>query len=261
MPAQSLSTALTAAVDVRLDLAEAPHVSLPVWSSSEGIDGPNRRNPNVWTGSSVDLSGKALWNSFTGSYGTTAISPRHIVYAHHVNGLYPKGTVVRFVTMDDVMVERHVLSSDRVGDSDLDLSTLESELPASVHWFKVMPENWFLRCLRRAPGSQGGLPCVIMDANSQAISVADITGFQSGGLFAIGSPVVVRRRAFERLLSRGDSGSPMFVLLGNELFLDGLFKTARGGTEIGSRISVLNSLMASTGCNVSQAALAGIDSP
>jgi len=226
---------------------------MPVWTSQK--DAPPAsyaRNPFVWTGPRIDLTGKAVWNSRTTSFGTTAISPLHVIYAEHVAGLYPPGTIIRFVAKDDAVVERIVKSSVRIGDTDIDLSTLDTPLPGTIHWFKVMPAKWFVGCSRQAPGSVGGLPCVIMDGNTQSIAVKDVAGF-GPGVFVTGSPVDRRRVAFTRELHPGDSGSPMFILIGGELILDGIYHTPQGGSEVSACIAALDTAMRPGGFHVTVA--------
>jgi len=252
--AQDISASTTAAIHGLLIAASAPAISMPVWTSRPDSAPSYRRNPTVWTGAAISLTGKAAWNSFTGTCGTTAISPRHVVYAEHVKGLYPSGTTVRFVTDRDEAVERTVISSVRIGSTDIDLSTLDRPLPETIHWFKVMPAHWFLKCARRAPGTVGGLPCVVMDANTQSVSLADLAGFYSSG-FATEPPADSLRLSFARTLYRGDSGSPMFLLLGSELVLDGIFGVVRGGSEISSHIAALDAAMQGSGCQVTVADL------
>jgi hypothetical protein len=252
--AQNITLATTAAVQRLLAAAGDPAISMPVWTSRR--DSPPaayRRNPAIWTGA-IDLTGKAVWNSHTGAYGTTAISPLHIVYADHVNWLYPAGTIVRFVANDDTAVERLVVSSVRIGATDIDLSTLDAPLPETIHWFKVMPEHWFLKCARRAPGTLGGMPCLVMDGNTESVTVKDIAGFYSAG-FITATPADPRRRSFTRELRVGDSGSPMFVLVDGELVLDGIYHSAQAGPEVSANILALNAAMRGSGYQVTVADL------
>jgi hypothetical protein len=258
--AQNITPVTSIAVQRLLETAADPAVSMPVWNLRR--DSPPAdyvRNPVVWTGAWVDLTGKAVWNSFTGAYGTTAISPRHVVYADHVNGLFPTGTIVRFVANDNTTVERIVVSSTRIGKTDLDLSTLDSPLPETIHWFKVMPKGWFLHCTRRAPGIAGAMPCIVLDANTESVSVKDLAGFFAGG-FATGFPADTRRRLFTRELRVGDSGSPMFILIDGQLVIDGIYSTAQGGVDLSSQIPDLNAAMKGSGFGVTTAQLSDLAS-
>jgi hypothetical protein len=253
--AQDITATTTVAIRTLLRDASEPASSMPVWTlHRDSPPAAYRRNPVVWTGGAIDLTGKAVWNSHTGAYGTTAISPLHIVYAEHVNGLYPAGTIVRFVANDNLAVERLVVSSVRIGVTDLDLSTLDAPLPETIHWFKVMPEHWFLKCARHAPGSLGGMPCLVMDGNTESVAVKDIAGFYPGG-FITAIPADPRRQAFTRELYLGDSGSPMFILFGGELMLDGIYHSAQAGPEVSSNIRALNAAMSGSGYQVTIASL------
>jgi len=259
--AQNLTPWAVASVQERLLAAADPAIAMTLWSTRR--DSPPAgyvRNPRVWTGPSVDLTGKAVWNSWTGSYGTTAISPRHVVYAEHVNGLYPAGTIVRFVAGDNSVVERIVAASVRIGATDLDISTLDDPLPGTIHWFRIMPRHWFLHCARTVPGIEGAMPCLVMDGNTQSVSVKDLAGF-SEGVFLTTAPVDARRRQFTRNLRLGDSGSPMFILLGGEAVLDGLYHTAQGGVEVGSYARELDAAMAGSGFQATIADFSGVTPP
>jgi hypothetical protein len=173
-----------------------------------------------------------------------------------VSGLYPAGTIVRFVAKDGEPVERIVRSSARIGATDIDLSTLDAPLPGKIHWFKVMPGNWFFRCSRQAPGTAGRLPCIIMDGNTQCVAVKDVATF-APGVFETMTPVDKRRLAFTRELHPGDSGTPMFILFGGELILDGLYHTPQGGSEVSSCIGDLNTAMRGSGYQVTVADFSG----
>jgi hypothetical protein len=255
---QDITPESTFEVQRLLLAADPPGFSMPIWSSRKDTPPPSYdRSPFVWTGSKIDLTGKAVWNSRTHYFGTTAISPLHVIYAHHAGGTYPAGTIVRFVTIDDTPVERRVKSSVRIGASDIDLSTFDAPLPVTIHWYKVMPEHWFLHASRQAPGTSGRLPCLVMDGNTQCISVKDIMGF-SPGLFATEAPVDPRRRAFARDLYSGDSGSPMFILVGGELVLDGIYHTAQGGPEVSEYLALLDAAMEGSGFRVTVAELSAL---
>ena len=251
--AQDITLRSTREVQRLLLAADPPEISMPVWTACKDSPPANYdRNPFIWTGAVIDLTGKAVWNSRTGRFGTTAISPLHVVYADHVNGLYPVGTIIRFVAKDDEPVERVVRSSIRIGTTDIDLSTLDAPLPGKIHWYRVMPGNWFLRCSRQAPGTAGRLPCIIMDGNTQCIAVKDVANF-SQGIFETMTPVDKRRLAFTRELHPGDSGTPMFILYGGELILDGIYHTAQGGSEVSACIPALNAAMRPSGFQVTVA--------
>jgi hypothetical protein len=247
--AQSLSIALETSIDSRLELPVDPAPSMAVWRVRSDSDARYERNPDVWTGRRVDLTGKAVWNSCSHAFGTTAVSPRHVLYAQHVAGLYPVGTIVRFVTNANAVVERRVVASTRIGTSDIDLSTLDVSLPETIHWFRVMPERWFLRCSRRVAGTTGGIPCIVLDANTEGVAVADLDRFYVGA-FSAQVPADPRRRLFTRTLRAGDSGSPMFLLLGDELVLDGMFSTAWSGPEFGAVIGELDAAMQAGGAQL-----------
>jgi len=222
---------------------------MAVWKVHSDSAVRYERNPATWTGRRVDLTGKAVWNSCSNDFGTTAVSSRHVVYAQHVAGPYPVGTIIRFITNANAVVERRVVASTRIGASDIDLSTLDVSLPETIHWFRVMPVHWFLRCSRRVEGSTGGIPCVIMDANTDGVIVADLVKFYVGA-FAAAVPTDSRRRLFARTLRAGDSGSPMFLLLGDELVLDGMFSTPWSGPEFGSMLGELDSAMRAGGAQL-----------
>jgi hypothetical protein len=53
----------------------------------------------------------------------------------------------------------------------------------------------------------------------------------------------------------GDSGSPLFFIIGDELVLDGLFGTARGGVQVSALLEPLNAAMAVSGFRVTVADL------
>jgi hypothetical protein len=252
--AQDITLSCATELGLLLQTASSPEASMPLWISRHDNPPEYRRNPAVWTGPGIDLTGKAVWNSCASVFGTTAISPLHVVYANHPAGIYPAGTVIRFIDNSNQIIERRVLRSIPIGSTDIDLSTLDRPLPPSIHWFKVMPRRWFLQCRRSPDGSDGGLPCVVLDGNTQSVLVKDIQSFDRQ-CFYTRSPTSGDRHRFTREFYGGDSGSPMFLLLGGELVLDGIYHWAAGGPELSESIPELDTAMAGSGFRVTIADL------
>ena len=63
-----------------------------------------------------------------------------VAHANHYT--IPNGSTIRFVAKDGAVYTRTVVNSVQVGESDIQIGVLDSDLPASIKWYKLLPQNW-----------------------------------------------------------------------------------------------------------------------
>lgn len=207
------------------------------------------RNFDNWA-QDLDLTPMSPWNSSLGHrLAGTLISPRHIIFAAHY--LIPIGTTVRFVdgqnnVVDRVMVDRRV-HPDYSGSTlfpDLAVGILDSDVPESISFVKVLPDDW-----QQYIAGEGRLPALCLDQEEKAI-VADFRypPFTNGRvLFSF--PDDPKRLEFSESLIGGDSGNPALLILNDELVLVTVwtFGGAGGGTSVFAHKDDINAMMSDLG--------------
>ena len=218
------------------------------------------RSRTCWAGD-FDLSSVAVYNSVGMELSTnsccpweratrragTLISPRHVVYANH----YPiaLGAKFRFVAKNNTVVTRTLYDSIRVGDTDLRLGVLDSNVPANlIHYAKVLPADF----ARYFPTSLNDIPTLGFNQVEQAL-VTDIRSLSPSATNAtwitFSAPADATRKQFYQDKISGDSGQPAFLIVNGELVL--LTVWSGGGPGSGCFIThytaEINSAMASLG--------------
>ncbi len=95
-------------------------------------DGSNYvRNVNLAMAQHVALTGIPVWNSwFGGAFNGIMVTPKHMMGVNHAYVLNEK--TVRFVTVDNQVVERTVAASYQVADWDFRIVELDSDLPDTI---------------------------------------------------------------------------------------------------------------------------------
>lgn len=184
------------------------------------------RNMACWA-YGVDLTCISPWNDELEELKAgILISPRHIALANH----YPltAGTVVRFVTQNNVVVERTITGTPvRVGATDILIAYLDSDVPVSVSFAKVLPTGY-----RELIGRGLGIPVLFTDQEEKAL-VQDVWGFEwpyAGPYVGLRYPIDARRLDFSEEVITGDSGSPAMLLWGNQPVLITCFTSGLAGS-------------------------------
>lgn len=191
------------------------------------------RNTNVWC-NDIDLTAISPWNSnATNRKAGVAVTPRHIIWAAHYS--IPNGTTVRFITTDNQVVERTIISQKRHPDyapyyPDLVIGTLSSDLPGTITPVKVLPAN-FSSNYATVYGDMVGIPALCLDQEEKAL-VTPLR--QMTDTMATFGPDEYNTGFYESKIS-GDSGNPSFLIIDNELVLITVW--TYGGTGSGTNIS------------------------
>lgn len=227
-----------------------------------GIDGQGifTRNPNCWLNgvknlsciSAAQMSG-AAWNQ----RGGTLISPRHFILAKHfVFAILEGGTNIKFVADDSTVVTRKAISYALDPNSDIAIGLLDSDIPSSIKFAKVLPPNHNLYLSQKeivryaifldqeAKASIGvntylsytppppGYQHVVYVQNPNYIYSQSLKAQIDPGIYS-----------FYETPIAGDSGQPMFLLIDNELVIISTWTTPVSGPAICGRYNIINALM------------------
>lgn len=239
----SLGGVASRAVDKRLTASQA--AGIPVATAKKLFTAQNgtasyQRNPQFWA-ADIDLTGISPFNTGTGyGLGITAISRRHIAGANHA--IAAPGSTVVFVTKDSQVVTRTLTSTMQVGDSDIRVGLLNSDLPDSIAHYPVLPADW----RNWLPTLGEGMPVMILDAEEFGLVGESLFG----DYVSYNSSLVSPRSLFWETLVGGDSGNPVFLIFGNRLVLltchhygyDG-----ESGPNYAQRVAATNSVMTALG--------------
>lgn len=205
------------------------------------------RNPLCWLAgvanltcfSPAQLSGTA-WNQ----RGGTLITRRHIVYASHFGiPIIDGGTPILFVQRDGTTVERKVVAQVADAASDIAIGLLDADVPDGIAVAPVLPADY-----ERHLGSRNRFLVATIDAEEKASVQQCNTFFQ--GQFGTNTlhenyvePQYKALAAWSEATVVGDSGNPVFVIIGNELVLLGCWWTAMGGPHLGARHELVNGMI------------------
>jgi hypothetical protein len=209
------------------------------------------RNSDCWA-SSLDLTCISPWNSNASNRKAgTLVTPRHIINSAHYE--FPVGTVVRFITSDNQIVERTILSRKRHPEynrlshlPDLTIYTLDSDLPASITPCKVLPSNW-QNYISEENLTDTRIPALCLDQQEKAL-IGEFflyTLYESNASIQLQYPVDSNRNTFSETIISGDSGNPAFLIVNGELvfFTVWTLGGAGRGTLISHYISEINQMI------------------
>ena len=224
-----------------------PTVSKPIFSTLTHYGSPAYvRNTGCWA-YDLDLTCISPWNSAgVQCMGGTLISPCHIAFANHYQ--ISNGSKIRYVTLNNTIVEHTVIDQIVVANTDIQIGLLDSDVPSSISFAKILPSNWssYLPNLYRNTqyNSSNGLPIMSLDYDKKASinelyyiadnSTAWIRFSSSGSSF----------HPFREGIIGGDSGSPSFLVINNQLVLILTWSSAAAGPFYGGAyVSLTNTAM------------------
>lgn len=197
---------------IRAMAAGKPSSTKPIYSTQNHAATIYARNPACWA-AAIDLTCASPWNSLGGiTRAGTAISPRHTLHAAH----YPVniGTNIRFVTLDNVVVNRTVTAVENVpvGIADTQVALLNADLPETITPAKFLPSDAYdyLPTIQ-----QWSVPLLGLDASENAMLFDSYMG-----AWAYPSRIAAERSAewspLTELIVGGDSGNPVFMVINGE---------------------------------------------
>ena len=217
----------------------APDVAL--FSTLDNATQTYARNTNCWS-YNLDTTPVMVWYDGWSTdctwMGATMISPRHFVAAHHFPNISP-GRTVYFCTTGNVTVSRTVTGLLNVA-ADLDVGLLDSDLPATISFARVITNN-----LTKLPNGIAGIPVLVVDKYSR--SQCWEAAIQGSGIYTIVPSTATNRAVAWRGLESGDSGHPSLFYFGATPVLLGGFWWISGGSAPGEYLSALNAAMTALG--------------
>lgn len=197
-----------------------PSTAWNVYSTQDHATPNYVRNTSLWC-ADVDLTALSPWNS-TGEFqrAGTLISPLHCVYAAHFSIAH--GSTIRFVASDGTVHTRTIVTSHILTDpysgtaSDIEIGTLNSSLPAAITPILLMPTSVVAKY--RSP-DEAACRVAGTDQEEKAL-VFRITVGQQGenptnALMGWNNP----DSTWGETIIGGDSGNPMFAILGGKAVL------------------------------------------
>jgi len=204
----------------------------------------------------------------------TAVTPRHAVAAFHSGYAPDVGTTVRFVTEDNVVVERTVVENTRLttpeGNSDVSMVMFDSDLPDTIVPCKILPASiknvvhdffvffppWTDRLEQEAvvlvSSDQEYKTHPQFWRGSSAIrsgnwaSLTDSTNPSQSYLdqYPDYGKSLDRFRIRGELAIGGDSGNPLFIAVNNQLWLVSVFYSPTSGPLYSDYSQLLNDMIA-----------------
>ena len=196
------------------------------------------RNPASWV-RVFDWTGVAAGiNGLGGVGGGTLISRRHVLFANHVP--YPgRPFDIFFANKDSRTFTYKVTNIQQVGSTDIAIGTLDRDADLSLNVYRVLPDNWAQYIANKAESfnkmgvtgtSYAFVLPVLYTGQDKKVSTGDVVSI-SLGIAAVNIPAFEVARAFGDGVRGGDSGNPIFAMLGDELVLLGAWY--RGSTASG----------------------------
>ncbi|MDQ5927722.1 MAG: hypothetical protein QG633_160 [Patescibacteria group bacterium] len=240
-------------VDYRIDGLTADDSTKKMFTTRGNATDPWTRSATVWTmegDAPLDLTGASPWNS--GSNFTKAgvlISPRHIVFAKH----FPiaNGSTVVFVADDNTIVTRTLQAQRSVvfqpdAGEDVQLGVLDSDVPASIAFYPVIPKEEMDRYL-----SEPQFPFLIFDQEAKA-NIEEINysiGLANEHVYFNHAPATNPSTRFDFYEAQigGDSGQPGFFFINNQPILALTVTGAGYGPFYGAYVDAINSSIVTLG--------------
>lgn len=189
-----------------------------------------------WTGYAAGINGLG------GVGGGTLITRRHVVLANHVP--YPARPFdIFFVNADSRTFQYKVVNLQQVENSDITIGTLDRDVDASLCVYRVLPDNWtqYISSKAESFNSMGVsgtklkfvLP-VLYSNQDRKVSTGDVTEVMAGTA-TVSVPAFEVARSFGEPVRVGDSGNPIFAIIGDELVLLGCWwRNATAVGEVGA---------------------------
>lgn len=189
-----------------------------------------------WTGTAAGINGLG------GVGGGTLITRKHVLFANHVP--YPARPFdIFFVNKDSRTFQYKVTAIQQVGDTDISIGTLDRDADPSLNVYRTLPENWLQYVANKTEtfnvmgvtGTRSTLVLPVLYANQdKKVATGDVTSINAGTA-TVSVPDFEVARAYGEPVRVGDSGNPIFVMLGDELVLLGAWwRNATAAGEVGA---------------------------
>lgn len=208
-------------------------INLYVDYSSNGMNGIFLKNTNCWS-YGIDFSCASMWHDGPAfnpdchptNTAVTAITPRHVIYANHFGYAMNTNLLYCFRGEDGVVYTNRLVHFTGIG-NDIGIGLLETDLPESVHPAKFLPDD-FAEYLGRG----ALLPVVTVEQNECSV-IHDLVCFtswlNSSELMMTKTSIIGQRGCYSKSFIGGDSSSPRFLVVGNQVVLLGTLWKGGGG--------------------------------
>lgn len=239
-----LSTQMAHEVDSRISGVTASDSTKMLWSTrGNGTEGW-ARSGTVWAvggATPLDFTGASPWNDYSHmSLGATLISPRHIVVADHAPVV--NGSTIIFVDNANNIISRTVVNQIQVAIGlDIKVAVLDSDVPSSIAYYPIVDLSTFKNYWKTVPNT----PIVILDQEDKAL-IKNVSGVDSGQVNYL-APSSSPRSDFDETLIVGDSGNPIFGVIGGRLVLLTSVYTATYSPLASYFVSQINNAMTTLG--------------
>jgi hypothetical protein len=189
-----------------------------------------------WTGTAAGINGLG------GVGGGTLITRRHVLFANHVP--YPARPFdIFFVNKDSRTFQYKVTALQQVGDTDIAIGTLDRDADASLVVYRTLPDNWLQYIANKTEsfnvmgvtGTRSTFVLPVLYCNQdKKVATGDVTSINAGTA-TVTIPAFEVARAYGEPVRVGDSGNPIFTMIGDELvLLGGWWRNASAAGEVGS---------------------------
>ena len=216
-----------------------------------------------WTGVAAGINGLG------GVGGGTLITRKHVLFAQHVP--YPERPFdIFFVNKDSRTFSYKVTAIQQVAGTDIAIGTLDRDADPSLNVYRVLPDNWLQYIANKTETlttfgitfkeTKMTLPILYVDSEKK-VSTADLTEVRMNKA-TVTPPSFEPARAWTEALVVGDSGNPIFVMLGSELVLLGAWYAGTDAGVVGTfpwLIDYKAQIESITGTKLQIADMSGLD--
>jgi hypothetical protein len=247
---KDLFTVASYAVDSRIAGKNAT-TAKSIFTTEDDATPTYVRNTDCWA-YDLDLTCNSVWNSAVGypsgkTGSGTLITKRHIIFA--AGSEIPEGSTIRFVTNDNVVVERGLVAIKRHPDyspyfPDLTIGVLDDDVPNTIKPCKLI-DNSILKFLQQ---NIKNIPILSINQDRNALIYDGATITNSYTTYT--EPLydnnhTIRDQYFQPVIT-GDSGTPQFIIIEDELVLLSMFTfggLSPAGTSLTYQIQKINQLI------------------
>ncbi len=260
LDSKDLATHMKAQTASRVAASNSTAAASNLWSvMATTLDGSWKRNPDVWTAkgrAALDFSGVSPFNSHPSNgypyrQAGTLISPRHIVVASH----YPVqvGAKMAFVSPDNASYIRTLTAVKTIG-HDITVGILDSDLPADIAYYPIMPSAAFSKIYRTDQGNQP-FDIISLDKNDRPLlhSFGGLKSVTSQGVLITDPSATLflhdmhQNNNLSEKMVNGDSGQPNLAVITDQLVLLGLHTESNSGYLLGKFANEINAAMTELG--------------
>jgi hypothetical protein len=223
----SFAEAVSAQIDLRI--AGLTSSAKSMYSTADVVNAVYVRSTGFWAKdvkniTAISPSQHTNGTNYTSQIGATLVSPRHIIGCSHGGA----GLTRRFVTNDNVVIERDVVASIDLPTTfpyypDIKILLLDSDVPPEIGFMKVLPRDWRKVFHKRGLTPLSKIPIFGCDQQNKAVvfdwNVLEIYNPNLVRLSCGGVPSDAQRAIFSEVMVAGDSGHPVCMIIDGEAVL------------------------------------------